>query len=441
MRCLVSWAALATVAILNVTMGSAIADDFDLVIITPHNDAIQAEFSQAFSKHVGRDVKIRWFMKPTGQALQTLDATDKANKGGTLDIDVFFGGGVPDHDLAAQRGYLEHPNIPETILSGVPREIAGVANYDPNGLWYGSALSTFGILMNRRGLATQSIPEPEAWSDLADPKIRSWLILADPRRSSSVRVCYELVLQTYGWEKGWPMLMAMFGNSRTVADSSSTVPNEIAKGDVLAGPCIDFYGYAQVAKAGPDALRYVNAKGGSAITPDPISMLRKPPHREMAEKFIAFVLSADGQRLWVLPVGEPGGPTKYELRRTPVRPDVCQQYADKLVVLDPFKAAQAGVFRTMDQKAERARTTLLAELIGAACVDLLPECQAAWKALIDGGMKPAALAEWNKLPFSEAEGMEIAKQLAAGDRESRKIVRKWTSEFKEKYEKVIKLAK
>lgn len=417
------------------------ADEFDLVVITPHNDAIQTEFSTAFSKHMGRDVKIRWFMKPTGQALQTLDATDKSSKGGSLDIDVFFGGGVPDHDLAASRGYLERANIPETILSGIPREIAGVANFEPNGLWCGSALSTFGILMNRRGLASQNLPEPQTWSDLADPKLRSWVIVADPRRSSSVRVCYELVLQTNGWEKGWPMIQAMFGNARLVADSSNAIPNEIAKGDVLAGPCIDFYGYAQVAKAGPEVLKYINAKGGSAITPDPISMLRKPPHRETAEKFIAFVLSAEGQKLWILPAGEPGGPVKFDLRRTPVRPDVCQQYAQKLVVLDPFKAAAEGAFRTMDQQLEKARTTLLAELIGAACVELLPECQAAWKALIDGGMKPAALAEWNKVPFSEAESLEIAKQLAAGDRESRKIVRKWTTEFKEKYEKVKKLAK
>jgi ABC-type Fe3+ transport system substrate-binding protein len=423
-------------------MGSArAADDFELVILTPHNDAIQTEFTQAFSRHIGRDVRIRWFMKPTGQALQTLDATDKSSKGGSLDIDVLFGGGVPDHDLAATRGYLERPAIPETILSGLPREIAGVANYDPNGFWYGSALSTFGILMNRRGLASLGIPEPETWSDLADPKLRSWVIVADPRRSSSVRVCYELVLQTYGWDKGWPMIQAMFGNARLVADSSNAIPNEIAKGDVLAGPCIDFYGYAQVAKAGPEVLRYINARGGSAITPDPISMLRKPPHREMAEKFIAFVLSPEGQRLWVLPVGEPGGPTKFELRRTPVRPDVCLQYADKLLVLDPFKAAEEGTFRRMDQQKERARTTLLAELIGAACVDVLPECQSAWKALIDGGMKPAALEEWNRLPFSEQEGLEIAKKLEAGDRESRRIVRKWTSDFKEKYEKVRKLAK
>lgn len=417
------------------------ADEFDLVILTPHNDAIQAEFTQAFSKHVGRDLRIRWFMKPTGQALQTLDATDKSSKGGSLDIDVFFGGGVPDHDLAAMRGYLERPNIPETILSGLPREIAGVANYDPNGLWYGSALSTFGVLMNRRGLASLGIAEPETWSDLADPKLRSWVIVADPRRSSSVRVCYELILQTHGWEKGWPMIQALFGNARLVADSSNAIPNEIAKGDVLAGPCIDFYGYAQVAKAGPEVLRYINARGGSAITPDPVSMLRKPPHREMAERFIAFVLSPEGQRLWVLPVGEPGGPTKFELRRTPVRPDVCRQYADKLLVLDPFKAAEEGAFLRMDQQKERARTTLLAELIGAACVDLLPECQAAWKALIDGGMKPAALEEWNRLPFSEQEGLEIAKKLEAADRDARRIVRKWTSDFKEKYEKVRKLAK
>lgn len=415
--------------------------DYDLQIITPHNEHIQAEFERAFGRHVGRPVKIRWIKKGTGQIIQQLAAQDRARPGASFGLDVFFGGGVPDHDLAASKGYLESPRIPDEILAGIPAEIAGVANHDSRRLWFGSALSAFGVLMNRRGLARQGLPEIDEWLDLADPRMFSWVVLADPRKSSSVRVSYELILQQYGWERGWPLLMQMAANARLITDSSSAVPNEVATGNVLAGPCIDFYAAARIAQAGGDVLAYVNPVGGSAITPDPISMLRKPPQRELAERFIAFVLSAEGQALWILPPGAPGGPTEHALHRMPVRPDVCRTFAELLVTPDPYREAEAGTFRKMDDARQRARNKLLAELMGAALVDLHADLRDAWKALIDGGLKPAALAEWNRLPFSEAEGLELARQLEAGDLAARRMTRDWTRQFKEKYARVKQLAR
>jgi len=416
-------------------------EEFDLEIITPHNENIQAEFEQAFVRHVGRPLRIRWVKKGTGEIIRQLDAQERAVQGGSFGLDVFFGGGVPDHDLAADRGYLEAPRLPEEILRGIPDKIAGVANYDRRGLWFGSALSSFGVLINRRGLNNQKLPEIQRWEDLASPQMFGWVVIADPRKSASVRVAYELILQQYGWEKGWPLLMQMTANSRRIMDSSSAVPNEIATGDALAGPCIDFYAYGRVAEAGSDVLAYINPVGGSAITPDPISMLRKPPHRELAKQFIAFVLSPEGQRLWVLPPGVPGGPVRHALYRMPVRPDVCQQYADQLLIKDPYREAEAGTFRVVNDELQRARNKLLSELMGAALIDQHQSLRDAWKALIDGGMKPAALAEWNALPFDEPTSLELARKLESSDREAKELTRQWTRFFKDKYQRVRALSR
>jgi iron(III) transport system substrate-binding protein len=415
-------------------------DAWDLVIITPHNENIQKEFEAAFVERVGRPLKIRWLKKGTGQIIQQLDAQERAVQGGTFDIDVFFGGGVPDLDLAASRGYLQSPDLPAEVIDEIPPEIAGVANYDSRRLWFGSALSSFGVLVNKRGLESQQLPMIEEWDDLAAPEMYGWVVIADPRHSSSVRVCYELILQQYGWAEGWPLLMRIAANSRTITSSSSAVPNEVATGNVLAGPCIDFYAYARVAQAGEDVLAYVNPKGGSAITPDPIAMLRKPPHQAMAERFIAFVMSVDGQKLWMLPAGVAGGPREHALFRMPVRPDVCQQHADELLIKDPYAEAASGSFRKMDGALQTNRNPLLAALMGAAVVDLHADAKQAWKAVIDGGMKPAALDEWNKLPFDEEESLRIAKQLETGDAEARRLTRDWTTWFKAKYDRVKELA-
>lgn len=432
---------LVTITLASAAAMSAAAQSFDLEVITPHNDNIQGEFERAFARHVGRPLRIRWIKKGTGQIIQQLDAQERAAKGESFGLDVFFGGGVPDHDLAAERGYLEPLRLPESIVKGIPREIAGVANFDAQMRWAGAALSSFGILVNTRGLKNQRLPEITKWEDLARPEMYGWVVIADPRKSASVRVSYELLLQQHGWDKGWPMLMQIAGNSKLITDSSSAIPNEVATGNVLAGPCIDFYAYGRVAEAGPDVLAYVNPAGGAAVTPDPIAILRKPPHRELAERFVAFVLSPEGQKLWVLPVGAEGGPTEHALFRLPVRGDIFDQLPASVPIRNPYKEAEAGIFRRVDDDLQRSRNVMISELMGAALVDLHAELRGAWKALIDGGMKPAALAEWNKLPFSEAESLEIARKLEAGGMETRRITRDWTQRFKEKYEKVKALSK
>lgn len=423
------------------TSPGAAADDFDLEIITPHHEDIQKEFQTGFARALGRDPRIRWIKQGTGELIQLLDAKERAAKGASFGLDIFFGGGVPDHDLAASRGYLEAVRLPPEILEGIPPDIAGVKLYDDRHLWFGSALSSFGIIYNKRGLSNQGLPEITGWEDLAHPRMFSWVTIADPRKSSSVRVTYEVILQKYGWERGWVMLMQLAANSRGVAVASSQIPNEVAGGDILAGPCIDFYAYAQMGVAGRDVIGYVNPPGASAITPDPISMLRSPPHRELAQKFIEFVLSPAGQQLWVLPKGAPGGPQSVELCRLPVRPDVCARNAERLVIKDPFRDAGSGVFMKLDGDLERRRTTLVRELVGTVLVDMHDDLRATWKALIDGGMKPAALAEWNKPPFSEKEGLEFAKKISDGGSDVRRLTRGWVRYFADKFKRVRELSK
>ncbi len=433
-------AAAAALALAAATTAPLIAADHDLQIITPHNENIQQEFERGFAEWLGKPVRIRWIKKGTGQIIQQLDAQHRASPGATFDLDLFFGGGVPDHDLTAERGYSEPANLPAELLAEIPREIAGVANFGAGNRWIAAAHSSFGVLMNLKGLTNQKLSAPERWADLADPRMFSWVILADPRKSASVRVAYELVLQEHGWENGWGLLVRMAGNSRLIADSSSAIPNEIASGNVLAGPCIDFYAYARVAQAG-DTLKYINPIGGAAITPDPISMLRKPPNRALAEKFIEFVLRPEGQRLWILAPGEPGGPREHALFRMPVRPDVCREHAGKLKIVDPYEAAKQGAFRTVDDALQRSRNVVIAEVMGAALVDLHAELKSAWQAVIAGGMKPEAVALLERAPFTTEESAAHNLSLSAGGRDARKLVRQWTDEARARYKQAEKAAK
>jgi len=102
-------------------------------------------------------------------------------------------------------------------------------------------------------------------------------------------------------------------------------PIDVANGDCAAGLCIDFYGRQQdeaVRRRGDsERLGFATPAGGSAYSADTVALLRGAPHRRVAEAFIEYVLSMDGQKLWNLRTGTPGGPRDFALRRLPIRRD------------------------------------------------------------------------------------------------------------------------
>jgi len=424
------------VALLAMGNAAVFGADYDLVIITPHNVHIQEEFEKGFVKHVGRNLNIQWIKQGTGQLIQLLDAKARSKRGKGFGIDVFFGGGVPDHELAAVKGYLQRPDLPKELRDAVPPAIAGLANYDVEGKWYSVAVSTFGILVNRRGLEANGLRPIQTWEDLAEPEMFSWVTLADPRKSASNQVAYEAVIQQYGWDRGWKLLLQMAANSRLIADSSSAVPNEIASGNVLAGPCIDFYALSRIQDTGSSDLTYVRPHGGTAITPDPISMLRHPPNQALAERFIAYVLGEPGQKLWILPPGAPGGPDRHALYRLPIRPDIYELPTVKAQTTSPYREAESGNILELDGELHQQRLLGLAELMGVAAVDLHSELKQTWKALIDSEFPADASAEWAKPMFTEKEVLMFSRELARGGRSAKRLTRRWITQYQDKYERI-----
>jgi iron(III) transport system substrate-binding protein len=128
-----------------------------------------------------------------------------------------------------------------------------------------------------------------------------------------------------GWVNGVRLIQRIGANARYFTDSGSKVPLDVGMGNAAAGLCIDFYGRfeAQVSNGGRGngAMAYVTPRGESGVSADPISLLRGAPHRETARRFIEFLLSEEGQKLWCYRVGAPGGPRKYALQRFPIRRD------------------------------------------------------------------------------------------------------------------------
>jgi ABC-type Fe3+ transport system substrate-binding protein len=256
-------------------------------------------------------------------------------------LDLFFGGGTYEFERQALAGCIVDSGIrsehPEWFVPGaIPAAQGGDVYRDPEGRWIGCVLSCYGILVNNDCLKRLGIGHPpESWAGLGDPRLAGQVALADPTRSGSVAEAFESIVQQQirldgsdvrgGWVNGLRLIQAMGANARYFTDTSQKVPIDVADGDCAAGLCIDFYGRQQeeaIRRRGdPGRLGFVSPAGGSAYSVDPIAMLRGAPHPRLAEAFIEYVLSMEGQKLWNFRVGAPGGPGEYALRRLPVRRD------------------------------------------------------------------------------------------------------------------------
>ncbi|MBR4170620.1 MAG: ABC transporter substrate-binding protein [Kiritimatiellae bacterium] len=391
--------------------------------------------------------------KVSSDEAMSLDTPDAV----TCRIDVFFGGGDYDHSRA-ERMRLTVPAWPEgkepdgLFRDSHGRELIPVAK---NGAtwrgkaFYGNVLSTFGICYNFDRLHDLKISrEPRHWDDLAAPEYFGYVGLADPTKSGSVAKAFELIVYTQcakavaaagftreqiaafeaklaaaktdylkdgsiphsyyeaietGWLNGIRLIRRLGANARSFSEAAGKVPVDVGNGSMAAGICIDFYGRLQAENStlpdGRAVMRYVTPIGEAGITADPISLLRGAPNRELAVRFIEFVLGREGQKLWCLRPGSEGGPHRKALRRLPIRrefypsddPDMQAFYeANKAHYSDPLGDLETDAYRLGEAFVYWPRWTLRhfgiqRDLIRAMCMDSGEELRAAWRAILQNG--------------------------------------------------------
>lgn len=361
----------------------------------------------------------------------SLDTPDQAarraflNSGHGIGIDIFFGGGSFDFEQQAAAGRL----VPGDVLhthpdwfneESIPREVSGEMFYDSEGRWIGACLASFGICYNSDSLRRLGVTElPASWRDLTNPLLFKQVALADPTKSGSAAKAYEMVIQqqmqelvraggsddpmilAIGWKRGLEIIQAASANARYFTDSAPQVPMDVSLGDAAAGMCIDFLGrfQSEAVKIGdkPSRLQYFTPAGGSSVGVDPIGLLRGGPNRAVAEEFVSFVLSTEGQKLWNFKVGVPGGPERYALRRLPIRKEL---YAPEFAALRsdpgvmPYEEAKLFTYHPA-WTAPLFKT--LGFIIRVMCLDSHDEQASAWKALADARFPREALKKFMDL--------------------------------------------
>jgi iron(III) transport system substrate-binding protein len=482
-----------------------------LVIITPNGQEIRNEFRWAFAdwhkQKYGRPVELE-FLTPGGTSdvrrqLDTIYRAIRDAHGRTLPpedqidtgIDMVWGGGDYEFNSKLKPLGILHPlDLSAKFLSEVfPQpSLAGVKLYDQDRdtsghslppRWVGVCLSSFGIVYNPDLYRSLDLAPPKTWSDLADPRLFSGLSLADPSHSGSAAVAYMMVIQRAmadaesgflgrpenigipvarlktapqyraaldaGWKEGMRRLVLIAANARYFSDSGAQSPNDVAGGDAAAGMAIDFYGRVTEQTVGSNRATFITPRAATAITPDPIAILYgcHGKQLELANHFIEFLLSPEGQRLWILKCGEPGGPRAVALHRSPIRQSVYLNRAGWADDINYFE--NAGGF---NQRGEWMGTFADLPQIWAAawidCRDDLLDASRQILAIPDKNRRDHLFAELSDIPVARSDvTREIAEsaQIAADHSQDPDVWKarqrlNWAKRFAEHYRHVAEEA-
>ena len=416
--------------------------DLRLVIVSPHNQTIRRAFSQAFAAHMkakrGVSVYIDWRAPGgTSEVRRLLDnefATAAENGHEGTAFDLLFGGSSIDFDRQAQGGQLTPSRIfqdqAELFGSGViPASHTGEVYYHPRGLWVGVCLSSMGIVANTETCRRLGLEHPpQRWEDLADPRLAGMVALADPTKSGSVNKAFEMIVQeqmqaaiaavpaneagfekavaaaqAQGWIKGLQIVQRIGANSRYFTESAVQIPLDVAQGNAAAGLCIDYYARTyrdqENRAGGTNRLVFTTPPQGTSVSVDGVAILRGAPHRELAEEFVSFLLSKEGQRVWCLKPGQAGAP-ETALRRLPVRRDLYT--AQEMAGYSDPEARPYGKDATFQYQPALTGPAFnaLALVIRAMCLDSHDELARAWQALIAHGFPPRAAAAFQDVSIT-----------------------------------------
>jgi len=415
-----------------------------LKIISPHWEGIRIEFARGYNEwrisQGKKPVNIDWLdVGGTSDIVKFIRSVFSDTPDG-IDIDIFFGGGTDPYVAFADEGLLASCRMPAAIITNIPPVLHGLMLYDTNGYWYGAALSGFGILYNKAVCERFNIPIPETWQDLTKPALRSWVGSADPGKSGSSHMMYEIILQAYGWDRGMDVIGALAGNIRSFTASASTVPKDIAVGEIAAGLCIDVYAWSTIREIGEDRLGFVLPKGLTVVNADAIAMLKGAPSPELAQEFIEFILSEAGQKIWMLTKNSlPGAPTKFELNKMPVWPSLYDKYKEYCIFPDsPFTWTNSVKYNFSKGS---TRWRIVNDYIGKLYIQAHPECAAAWKRVCFDPASNELYRIYMDDPCTEEEIMTLATNQFKDSGLRAEILTKWANDARRRYKEIIKKSK
>ena len=199
-----------------------------------------------------------------------------------------------------------------------PKEAAMIADaFKTTGAWlpYTGIVNVF--VVNTKKLKPEEYPK--SWADLAQPRFKNLVTMADAEKSGSAYMQLNTFLTIYGDNQaGWDKFKDVFRNLN-VNPSSGAVPRFVNDGEAVVGITLEDNAYLYLKGGGPVAIVY--PEDGTSVIADGMALVKKAPNPAAGKAFIDWALSSATQNLAV-----------QELGRRPIRKD-----AQPLAALKPLE--------------------------------------------------------------------------------------------------------
>jgi iron(III) transport system substrate-binding protein len=165
---------------------------------------------------------------------------------------------------------------------------------DPDGCWTGFSARIRVIAYNTKTVGLKDAPQ--SIFDLADPKWKGQVAIADPRFGSTsfhVAALYALA----GDEKMDEFFRRLKANGVRVVEGNSVVRDLVARGEVKTGLTDTDDVNVAIENGQPVGMVLPDREGlGVPVMPNMVSLIAGAPHPEEARKLIDYLLSADVER-------------------------------------------------------------------------------------------------------------------------------------------------
>jgi ABC-type Fe3+ transport system substrate-binding protein len=361
-----------------------------VVVLTSFPKELFEAYKQAYEQtHPGVRMIVK--QQQTNQAVTYLRETRARPE-----ADVFWASAVDAFQTLKADGLLDRVALPRELLDRMPPRIGSFPLHDPDGQYWGFAVSGYGLMWNTRYLALHKLPAPRDWTDLTDPRYHGHLVISAPSRSGTTHLTVEVILQAYGWDKGWALLLQTGGNMGAITERSFGVPESVISGQLGIGIVVDFFGLSAIASGQPIDFAYPPL---TSVVPASVAVVKNGPNPDNARAFVQLLLGEEGQMRLFAP----------EIGRLPVVPALYARAPKGYP--NPFAMKLGGV--DFDDKLSASRRNVVNSLFDHLITFRHAELKAAWGAIHAADAQVAQARAAGKNVDAAAAALAEARRLAS----------------------------
>jgi iron(III) transport system substrate-binding protein len=278
--------------------------------------SVQIEWCQAIVTNFMREtgVRVNMTQRGSGETLAAIRAEAQNPRG-----DVWFGGTGDPHLAAAEENLTQ---AYESAALGQLQPWAATQWRQSNGRAVGVYAGVVGFGFNTELLARRNLDPPRCWADLADPRFRGEIQMANPNSSGTAYVVIATLVQLMGEDQAFAYLRRLHRNINTYARSGTGPIKAVARGETAVS--LSFVHDAVTERNGGFPVAYATPCEGTGYEIGSMSILRGARNLPQARRFYDWALTPAAQRLGFEAGGQLQTPSHRDAPLPPNAPDLAQ---------------------------------------------------------------------------------------------------------------------